>query len=76
MGGARLALDHDAEPADDGRDTPLAKGGRPMPQCNAECACCYEIRPSVGQDGRGAASSEVTDGGWWKGGACPVPAAG
>ena len=29
-----------------------------MPQCNAECACCYEIRPSVGQDGRGAASSE------------------
>jgi hypothetical protein len=47
-----------------------------MPQCNAECACCYEIRPSVGQDGRGAASSEVTDGGWWKGGACPVPAAG
>ena len=29
-----------------------------MPQCNAECACCYEIRLSVGQDGRGAASSE------------------
>ena len=27
-----------------GRDTPLATGGRPMPRCNAECACCYEIR--------------------------------
>ena len=38
-------------------------GGRPVPRCNAVCACCYEIRPSVGQDGRGAASFVVTDGG-------------